>query len=69
MKYCQKCGSQLFDEAVMCPKCGCPAEKAQMEKPNNEKTKRTAYATLCFLAAAAIVVITILIAVAQYNRY
>lgn len=24
MKYCSKCGNQLFDEAVICPKCGCP---------------------------------------------
>ena len=24
MKYCTKCGNELFDEAVICPKCGCP---------------------------------------------
>lgn len=24
MKYCYKCGNELFDEAVICPKCGCP---------------------------------------------
>ena len=23
MKYCSKCGNELFDEAVICPKCGC----------------------------------------------
>ena len=23
MKFCQSCGSELFDEAVICPKCGC----------------------------------------------
>lgn len=26
MKFCSKCGNQLFDEAVICPKCGCPTE-------------------------------------------
>ena len=26
MKYCSKCGNELFDEAVICPKCGCPTE-------------------------------------------
>ena len=26
MKYCTHCGKQLFDEAVVCPGCGCPAE-------------------------------------------
>ena len=24
MKYCQKCGKQLMDAAVICPGCGCP---------------------------------------------
>ena len=23
MKYCSKCGKELFDEAVVCPNCGC----------------------------------------------
>ena len=23
MKYCTKCGNELMDEAVICPKCGC----------------------------------------------
>lgn len=23
MKYCQHCGSEIMDEAVICPKCGC----------------------------------------------
>lgn len=26
MKYCTKCGAELFDEAVICPKCGCATE-------------------------------------------
>lgn len=26
MKYCSKCGTELFDDAVICLKCGCPAE-------------------------------------------
>ena len=28
MKYCTKCGNELFDEAVICPKCGCPVAPA-----------------------------------------
>lgn len=26
MKYCQQCGSQLVDQAVMCPNCGCAVQ-------------------------------------------
>lgn len=29
MKYCQHCGAQLLDEAVICPSCGCPVETRQ----------------------------------------
>lgn len=27
MKYCAKCGKELFDEAVMCPVCGCAVQQ------------------------------------------
>ena len=26
MKYCTKCGNELLDDAVICPKCGCLAD-------------------------------------------
>ena len=26
MKYCSKCGAELYDDAVICVKCGCPVE-------------------------------------------
>lgn len=29
MKYCTKCGAQLFDEAVICVRCGCPTAPIQ----------------------------------------
>lgn len=31
MKYCQKCGNQLLDEAVVCPTCGCAQGKILSE--------------------------------------
>lgn len=33
MKYCQKCGKELFDEAVFCPGCGCPTVSNQPTNP------------------------------------
>ena len=69
MKYCEKCGNELFDEAVMCPKCGCPAGKSKTEQARDDKAKSTGFATLCFLGAAALIIITILLAIAQYNSY
>ena len=39
MKYCVKCGNELADDAVICPKCGCATElyNASESKENNDK--------------------------------
>ncbi len=37
MKYCQQCGSQLVDQAVVCPNCGCTVQEPinqQEDKPS-----------------------------------
>lgn len=31
MKYCSKCGKELFDEAVICPGCGCKTDVPQQQ--------------------------------------
>ena len=37
MKYCEKCGNELLDEAVICPKCGCPtAEYKALPSKNDD---------------------------------
>lgn len=40
MKFCSKCGKELFDEAVICPGCGCPVDtvKAVKTEPQDYKT-------------------------------
>ena len=37
MKYCVKCGAELCDEAVVCPKCGCIVDGRLVEKDFSEK--------------------------------
>lgn len=37
MKYCAHCGSELLDEAVICPKCGCRVENVSNAKVNDQK--------------------------------
>lgn len=41
MKYCTYCGKELFDEAVICPGCGCKAEYNQPVVKNVEAPKKT----------------------------
>lgn len=31
--YCQKCGSQIDDEAVVCPNCGCATSNMKSQEP------------------------------------
>ncbi len=44
--FCSKCGKEIFDEAVMCPHCGCAINNkidsnAETEKTqNNDKSKK-----------------------------
>lgn len=35
MKYCAHCGSEILDEAVMCPHCGCKVENEQQNETNS----------------------------------
>jgi len=32
MKYCAKCGAEIMDEAVVCPKCGCLVDNGESKK-------------------------------------
>lgn len=45
MKYCQNCGAQLDEKAVVCPKCGVPVAGATMSgvtPPPNAEPKPSA---------------------------
>ena len=45
MRFCTKCGNELMDEAVICPKCGCAVEaknyilQEAKKQETQEKTK------------------------------
>ena len=43
MKFCEKCGKEIMDEAVVCPSCGCAVKKEAeatkvVEVPKQAKT-------------------------------
>ncbi len=46
MKFCEKCGKEMMDEAVICPFCGCAANQqgkaADAVKPAVPKRAKTA---------------------------
>ena len=40
MKYCAKCGKELFDEAVICPGCGCATGKAPAQATETDLVQK-----------------------------
>ncbi|MGI6644439.1 MAG: hypothetical protein ACOX28_01545 [Bacilli bacterium] len=44
MKYCSKCGNELHDEAVICPKCGCEVEGSRKQVVSESETINVAKA-------------------------
>ena len=51
MKYCQKCGNQLMDEAVICPKCGCQCGNINQQYQQNRRREPDEVSVgLCFLS-------------------
>ena len=41
MKYCAKCGNELVDEAVVCPKCGCAVANTNYAPNGNAQQEST----------------------------
>ena len=48
MKFCTKCGKEIYDEAVICPNCGCAVANT-VTKQNTEEDQVSI--GLCVLAA------------------
>ena len=40
MKFCSKCGNEIMDEAMFCPKCGCKTEQVvDIVPPRSQSTR------------------------------
>lgn len=46
MKYCAFCGNELLDEAVVCPKCGCPTAEYRANANANANSNQNVMATV-----------------------
>ncbi len=82
MKYCSKCGNQVFDEAVICPKCGCEVEQKQnnyYQQPakkervvNYERTQERespSMASTALLFAFLVPIVGIILGIIGMNKY
>lgn len=62
MKFCSKCGKELFDEAVVCPKCGCATEN---KKQNKQTNKNIVKGTVLIIAGILVVVAFVILVAMQ----
>lgn len=53
MKYCSHCGSELLDEAALCPKCGCMVNEIVTTTTVKEKLKTNVCALIGFILSLA----------------
>lgn len=51
MKFCEKCGKEIMDEAVICPNCGCSTQSSGQTDEN---------AAVCAPASKAAVILGII---------
>lgn len=72
MKYCSHCGSQLADEAVICPSCGCaPDGNAVNKKEGNSDLMAILGFVFAFISSLVGLVLSIIAykaAVAEGNK-
>ncbi len=68
MKYCNQCGNQLVDAAVVCPKCGCmsgpkPVPNARSQEKTQEKNVNSGMVNII---KALLIVGTVSLAITMY---
>ena len=64
MKHCAKCGKELFDEAVVCPGCGCPTEAPKVAKKDPEANKKI-LGVACIAGGIVIIAVFIILVLSQ----
>ena len=52
MKYCSKCGAEIHDEAVICPKCGCKIASGPSYSYDTSEKDWLTTMLLCFFLGA-----------------
>ena len=68
MKYCGHCGAELLDEAVICPKCGCPVDGANNLYANSKSNSWNALAIVGFVLSFFTAIIGLILCIIAYKQ-
>ena len=66
MKYCCKCGSELCDEAIVCPNCGCAANNPNETKTNNSSSGLLVAAKVLMIITCCALVISGIVGIFEF---
>lgn len=69
MKHCTKCGKELFDEAVVCPGCGCSTEQPAVKPVSKRFTKKVKIGLIAILAVACCVFSVLAVTTKKSDKY
>lgn len=61
MKFCEKCGKEIAEDALICQNCGCETENAELTKATKEKKrmnqKKIVLTIICLVFLVAVIVV------------
>lgn len=63
MKYCGHCGAELLDEAVICPKCGCPVGGANNMYAKSKSNSWNALAVAGFVLSFFMAIVGLILSI------
>lgn len=71
MKFCQKCGKQLLDEAVICPGCGCAVNNnpSVMPQGNTAQQETPGIATGALICSFLVPIVGLILGIVGACKY
>ena len=68
MKYCARCGSEMFDEAAICTKCGCPVDGVRSPYNHSASNSWNGLAIAGFVLSFFSTIIGLILSIIAYKQ-
>ena len=68
--FCSKCGNEIDDEAMICPKCGCAtANMGNMKKSSSQSDESSGLATCAIVFAILMPIVGLILGIVGVCKY
>ena len=68
MKYCSRCGAEIYDEAVICTKCGCAVDGMNGGSYNSASNNYNVLAIVGFVLSFFSTIVGLIISIIAYKQ-